>query len=67
MKEGGIVMDAFKFVNITRKYKKCPICGSSWKDTKLQVSVKDEIVTISCECGFLKLVDENNKEIKGGE
>ena len=40
---------------------------SSWKDTKLQVSVKDEILTISCECGFLKLVDENNKEIKGGE
>ena len=36
----------------------------SWKVTKLQVSVKDEIVTISCECGFLKLVDENNKEIK---
>ena len=58
-------MDAFKFVNITRKYKKCPNCGSSWKDTKLQVSVRDEIVTISCECGFLKLVDENNKEIKG--
>jgi len=59
-------MDAFKFINITRKYKKCPSCGSSWKETKLQVSVKDEIVTISCECGFLKMVNENNKEIKEG-
>ena len=33
-------MDAFKFVNITRKYKKCPNCGSSWKKTKLQVKCK---------------------------
>lgn len=56
-------MDSMKFVNITKKYKKCPNCGSSWKDTKLKVSLKDEIITISCECGFLKKVDENNKEI----
>jgi len=57
-------MEGTKFINITNKYKKCPSCESSWKDTKLQVSLKDEIVTISCECGFFKQVDENNKEIK---
>ncbi len=58
-------MDASKFVSITRKYKKCPGCGSSWREPKLKVSVENEVVTISCACGFLKRVDENNKEIKG--
>lgn len=57
-------MNITSFNNIIRKYKKCPNCGSSWKDTKLQVELENEIITISCECGFLKRVDENNKEIK---
>lgn len=57
-------MNAMKFTSVTKKYKKCPNCGSSWKDTKLQVSLEDEVITISCECGFLKKVDENNKELK---
>ncbi len=57
-------MDANKFINITRKYKKCPKCESSWKDTKLKFDLKDEIITISCECGFFKKVNEDNKEIK---
>ena len=56
-------MDCVKFVCITKKYKKCPNCGSSWKDTKLQVELEDEKVHIYCECGFSKYVDENNKEI----
>lgn len=56
-------MNITSFDNVVRKYKKCPNCGSSWKDTKLKVELKDEIVTINCECGFLKRVDENNKEI----
>lgn len=57
-------MDAFKFISITKKYKKCPNCKSNWKENKLKVTVENEIVTISCECGFLKKVDENNREIK---
>lgn len=56
-------MDSWKFINVTRKYKKCPQCGSSWKDTKLKMELKEEVITISCECGFLKTVDENNKEV----
>lgn len=59
-------MDAMKFVAITKKYKKCPSCGSSWKDTKMKVELAAEVVTISCACGFHKQVDENNKEIKNG-
>lgn len=57
-------MKTMKFVSVTRKYKKCPGCGSSWKDTKLKVSLEGGVITISCECGFLKKVDENNKELK---
>ncbi|MEG2983823.1 MAG: DUF3797 domain-containing protein [Peptostreptococcaceae bacterium] len=57
-------MDACKLTNVLRKYKKCPGCGSSWKDTKLKSKLDNEIITIYCECGFEKNVDENNKEIK---
>ena len=56
-------MDCMKFISITKKYKKCPKCGSSWKDTKLQVELEDEIIHIYCDCGFSKYVDENNKEV----
>ncbi|WP_343342469.1 hypothetical protein [Terrisporobacter petrolearius] len=56
-------MNANKVISVIRKYKKCPKCGSSWKDTKLKTELKDEIITISCECGFLKKVNENNQEI----
>ena len=56
-------MDAMKFTSIIRKYKKCPKCSASYKTTKMQVQLKDEVIEISCECGFLKYVDENNKEI----
>ena len=56
-------MDCMKFISVTKKYKKCPSCGSSWKDTKLQVELKDETIHIHCECGFSKYVDENNKEM----
>lgn len=56
-------MDSMSFVSIVRKYKKCPGCGSGWKDTKLKVELEDEIITISCDCGFMKKVDEHNKEV----
>ena len=56
-------MNIQKFSKVVNSYKKCPNCGSGYKETKLSVDVKDEIITISCTCGFLKRVDENNKEI----
>lgn len=57
-------MNAIAFTNIIKKYKKCPNCGASYKTTDLQCSLEEEIVTISCKCGWEKKVDENNKEIK---
>ena len=57
-------MDGWTFSRIVGKYKKCPKCGSSYKDTDLQCSLENEIITISCKCGFLKKIDEHNKEIK---
>lgn len=57
-------MNVSAFTSVVKKYKKCPNCGSSWKDTKLKCSLENEVVTISCECGFLKKVDEKNKEVK---
>ena len=53
-----------KFVKVSRKYKKCPNCGSSWKGTDLKLESEDETIKISCTCGFVKYVDENNKEIE---
>lgn len=53
-------MNGWTFSRIVGKYKKCPKCGS----TKLQCFLENEIITISCECGFIKKVDEHNKEIK---
>lgn len=57
-------MNGWTFSRIIGKYKECPNCGSSNKDTKLKFSLEDDIITISCECGFLKKVDEKNKEVK---
>lgn len=57
-------MNVWDFNNVIRKYKKCPSCGSSNKDTKLQLDLTDGVITISCECGFLKKVDKDNNEIK---
>ncbi|QUH21863.1 hypothetical protein [Alkaliphilus sp. B6464] len=57
-------MNGKAFTSVVNKYKKCPNCKSSYKDTKLKVSLENEIIIISCECGFLKKVDENNKTIK---
>ena len=51
------------FVAITRKYKKCPKCGASWKTTSLQCSLENEVIHITCTCGFSKYVDENNAEV----
>ena len=57
-------MEANKFLSIVRKYKKCPNCGESWKGKSLQLELQDNIVHITCTCGFSKMVDENNKEVK---
>lgn len=57
-------MTVTKFTNVLKKYKKCPNCGTSWKENKLVVTLENEEIKISCDCGFLKVVDENNKEIK---
>lgn len=57
-------MNGWTFSRIIGKYKKCPNCGSSYRENKLQCSLKDEIITISCECGFIKRVDEKNREVK---
>lgn len=57
-------MNGWTFSRIVNKYKKCPKCGSSYKDDKLKVSLEDEIITISCECGFKKKVNEKNQEVK---
>lgn len=56
-------MNGNKFLSLVRKYKKCPSCGASWKETDLSVEVENEVVHISCTCGFSKYVDENNKEV----
>lgn len=39
-------MNGWTFSRIIGKYKKCPQCGSSNKDTKLKFSLEDEIITI---------------------
>ena len=52
-----------KFVSVTKKYKKCPKCGASWKSPHLQVSLNNEVIHVTCTCGFSKYVDENNKEV----
>lgn len=57
-------MNAVQFVGIVNRYKKCPICGVSYKKTKMKVQLMGDVVEISCECGFLRCVDGNNKEIK---
>ncbi len=57
-------MNGWSFTRIINKYKKCPECGASYKTTDLQHSLENEIITISCKCGWKIKVDENNKEIR---
>jgi len=56
-------MEANDVNKILRKYKKCPKCGISYKNNKFKFNLEDEIITITCECGFYKQVDKNNKEL----
>lgn len=56
-------MDAMSLCNVISQYEECPDCGSSYDTTDLQCSLENEIITITCNCGFKKRVDENNKEI----
>ena len=57
-------MNANKFITVSKKYKKCPSCGASWKGNNLSISLENETITISCKCGFNKTVDENNVGVK---
>lgn len=57
-------MNGWKLASVVRKYKKCPVCGASWKTTEMYNSLKNEVITIGCNCGWKIKVDENNKEIK---
>lgn len=54
-------MNGLRLSSVINKYKKCPKCGSDYKKTDLQFKLKDDAIEISCACGFLKRVDENNK------
>lgn len=56
-------MDAMFLCNVISKYEKCPDCGSSYDTTDLQCSLENEIITITCKCGFKKRIDKNNNEI----
>lgn len=47
-------MNMSNFTNIIKKYKKCPKCGVSYKTTNLSCSLENEIITISCKCGWEK-------------
>jgi len=60
-------MNVSKITLVVKKYKKCPQCGSSWKKSDLQVELQNEIIKISCKCGFLKYVNENNEELIRGK
>lgn len=60
-------MDAWTFVKILRNYKKCPNCGIDYNTNKILHSLKNELITIKCECGWTKTVNKNNKEIIEGE
>lgn len=57
-------MNGWTFSRIIGKYKKCPNCGASYKTNDILISLENEIISISCKCGFKKKVDENNKEVK---
>lgn len=54
-------MNGLKACSVINKYKKCPECGSDYKGDNLKVEIKDEVIEISCSCGFAKYVDENNE------
>ena len=57
-------MNCSKFIGVSKKYKKCPKCGASWKGNELSIELENEVIHISCTCGFSKYVDENNEEVK---
>lgn len=54
-------MNGWTYSRIIDKYKTCPNCGAT---DKIKTSLENEIITISCKCGWAKKVDEHNKEVK---
>lgn len=54
-------MNGWTYARLVGKYKKCPKCGSK---ENLVSSLKDEIITVKCTCGWCIKVDEHNKEVK---
>lgn len=58
------VMEAFKVVEIMKKYAVCPQCGSSKiKQGKGGLIIEEETFTRACHCGFKITVDEDGKKI----
>lgn len=57
-------MNVYTLTKLINIYKECPNCGASYKGDDMRWSLKNEVVTISCTCGFLKKVDRNNNEVK---
>lgn len=52
-------MNAFKAVEVLRKYSKCPECK---KDIYNPV-IEDDVAKLKCECGWKITVDENGKKV----
>lgn len=57
-------MNGWTFMRVIEKYKKCPKCGTSYKTNNLYSSLKNEVITIGCKCGWEIKVDKNNKEVR---
>lgn len=51
-------MNVLNFIKVIKQYNKCPKCNKN-----LQIELQCEVVKISCDCGFIKYVDENNRQV----
>lgn len=59
-------MNAFKLMDVLKKYEKCPKCGNNKiGNGEGGIVVEDDTYTRTCKCGFKITVNENGKEIKG--
>lgn len=57
-------MNAFKLMDIMKKYEQCPKCGSNTIGKgQGGVIVDDNTFTRSCKCGFKMKVNEDGEEI----
>lgn len=57
-------MNAFKVLQIMKKYNNCPKCGSDQiGNGEGKIAVENDTFTRGCKCGFEITLDENEKEI----